>query len=406
VRHRLTVLFATVGGLTALLGAIAAIALRIGDPVPLVPTAFGFSDAALVGFEVLGLTFAAVGGLLVVRVPTNAVGWVMVLIGDGYALAGLGAAVTYSAIADGPAGAATAGLAGWFTVLCTTIGGLVFYLGFIFPTGRGQTPAWDRLLRLGAVGSPPFLAVLFLIRPGPLHVFPTINNPFGIGPDLRPLLGPNVSSVIAGSAAIFVPVLAWSIATRYRRADDLVRQQLKWFILAILVALAGVAAAGFSAWVGGQAPEFGLVVFSIAGALVPVSIGIAILRYRLYDIDRIISRSVSYTLVTGVLAAVFAATAIALSALLGSLAQGESLAVAASTLIVLGLFGPLRRRAQAMVDRRFDRSLYDASVTVQAMSARLRNDVDLERVEADVLGVVGRTFHPTHAGLWLRGAQR
>jgi hypothetical protein len=160
------------------------------------------------------------------------------------------------------------------------------------------------------------------------------------------------------------------------------------------------------ALISDQPPEAGLVVFGFAGALIPVAIGMAILRYRLYDIDRIISRSVSYALVTGVLAAVFATTAIGLSTLLGSLTQGESVAVAASTLIVLGLFGPLRRRAQATVDRRFDRSLYDASVTVQAMSARLRDEVDLERLEANVLGVVVRTFHPANAGLWLRSPSR
>ena len=104
------------------------------------PASFGFGPTALVGMELLGVTFASVGALLVVRRPGNAVGWCMVLIGDGYALGGLSAAITGSAVADGPAGAATAGLAGWFTVFFTTIGGLVFGLGFIFPTGRGHTP--------------------------------------------------------------------------------------------------------------------------------------------------------------------------------------------------------------------------------------------------------------------------
>jgi hypothetical protein len=106
------------------------------------------------------------------------------------------------------------------------------------------------------------------------------------------------------------------------------------------------------------------------------------------------------------LAAVFAVTAIGLSAVLGQLAQGESLAVAASTLLVLGLFGPLRRRAQAAIDRRFDRARYDASLTVQALTARLRDDVDIDRVQTDVLGVVEQTFHPTNAGMWLRGVSR
>jgi hypothetical protein len=405
VMRRIATPYAIIGSAVAVAGAAAAIALRIVDPVPLLPGTFGFGVAALGGLELLGVTFALVGGLLVVRVPGNAVGWCMVLIGYGYALGGLAAAITGSAVADGPAGAATAAFAGWLTVFFTTIGGLVFGLGFIFPTGRGHTPAWDRAVRIGAVVSPFLFTILFLIRPGPLHLFPTMDNPFGVGPDLRPFFGPQVSRSIAAGVGAVVPLLAWSLASRYRQADAIGRQQLKWFVLALLVTIGGVGAAALGAMVSEEPPEAGLVVFGYAGALVPVAIGIAILRYRLYDIDRLISRSVSYTLVTGVLAAVFAATAVGLSTLLSSLAQGQSLAVAASTLIVLGLFGPLRRRAQAIVDRRFDRSLYDASVTLQAMSARLRDDVDLERVQADVLGVVDRTFHPTHAGLWLREAK-
>jgi len=404
--QRLATPYAIIGLVAALVGAVGAIVVRIVDPVPLQPGMFGFSVAALGGLELLGVTFALVGALLVVRVPGNAVGWCMVVIGDGHTLGGLAAAVTGSAVADGPAGVATAGVAGWLTVLFISIGGMVFGLGFIFPTGRGHTPPWDRLIRLGAVMTPVMLVFLFLIRPGPLQLFPTIDNPFGVGPDLRPLFGPQVSRTLAAGVMAILPLLALSLASRYRMADAIGRQQLKWFVLALLVTIGGIGAAFLAALVSEQPPEAGLVVFGYAGALVPVAIGIAILRYRLYDIDRLISRSLSYTIVTGVLAAVFAGTAIGLSTLLGSLAQGESLTVAASTLIVLGLFGPLRRRAQATVDRRFDRSLYDASVTVQAMSARLRDDVDLERVEADVLGVVDRTFHPTQAGLWLRGASR
>jgi hypothetical protein len=403
--RRIATPYAVVGLLAALVGAVGAIALRIVDPVPLLPGTFGFGVTALIGFELLGVAFSSVGALLVVRRPDNAVGWVMVVIGDGYALGGLTAAITGSAVADGPAGAATAGLAAWLTVFFTTMGGMVFGLGFIFPTGRGHTPTWDRLIRVAAVTWPFLFAILFLFRPGPIHLFSTIDNPFGIGPDLRPLLGPQASQTLAAMAAPFVPFLALNLASRYRMADAIGRQQLKWFVLALLVTIAGVAVAAVGALFSEQPPEAGLVVFGYAGALVPVAIGIAILRYRLYDIDRLISRSLGYAIVTGVLAAVFAATAIVLSALLGALAQGESLAVAASTLIVLGLFGPLRRRAQAAIDRRFDRSLYDASMTVQAMSARLRDDVDLERVEADVLGVVHRTFHPTRAGLWLRAAK-
>ena len=396
-----------IGGLIAsLVGAMGAITLRVVDPVPIIPDALGFSDLALVGFEFLGVTFASVGALLVVRRPENAVGWLMVLIGAGNALAGLTGSVTASAVADAPTGTTLAGLAGWLTNLFVMLGGLVIGLGFIFPTGRGHTPAWDRFVRVGAIALLVVLVFMVLLRPGPLQVFATIENPFGFGPDIWSLLGPQISTFVAASAVVIVPILALSIVSRYRMSDRVGRQQLKWFILAFIVAVGGFAAAEVGALISDEPPAAGLVVFGFAGALIPIAIGIAILRHGLYDIDRIISRTLGYALVTGVLAAVFSLTAVGLSTLFGSIAQGESVAVAASTLLILALFGPLQRRAQAAVDRRFDRSNYDASQTVQALTARLRDDVDLERLEADVLGVLDRTFHPATAAVWLRGTTR
>jgi len=282
----------------------------------------------------------------------------------------------------------------------------VLPLGFIFPTGRGHTPAWNRFVRAGALTLLAMLVVFVLIRPGPLQIFASIDNPFGFGPDVRTVFGAPISTLIVASEALLFPVLVLSLVSRYRMSDRIGRQQLKWFILALVVTLVGMTAAVAGALIGDEPPQAGMVVFGFAGALVPVAIGIAILRYNLYDIDRLISRSLGYAVVTGALAVVFAAVAIGLSTLLGSLAQGESLAVAASTLMVLGLFGPLRRRAQSVIDRRFDRASYDAAKTVQALTTRLRDDVDIDRLEADVLGVVDQTFHPAIAGLWLRGAPR
>jgi hypothetical protein len=400
--RRLARPFALVGWLAAVVGAVGGVALRIVDPVPVIPDELGAGDLAQLGFDVLGVTFASVGALLVVRRPGNAVGWFMVLIGASNALAGLTSAIAFSAYADGPAGAATAGIAAWLTNLFILVGSLVLPLGFIFPDGRGHTPAWDRFVRVGALTLLPMLVVFFLIRPGPLQIFAAIDNPFGFGPDVRTVFGPQTSTLAVASWPLLFPFLVLSIVSRYRMSDRIGRQQLKWFILALVVSSGGMMAAVGGALIGDEPPQAGLVVFGFAGALVPIAIGIAILRYNLYDIDRLISRSLGYAVVTGVLAAVFAAMAIGLSTLLGSLAQGESLAVAASTLTVLGLFGPLRRRAQSVIDRRFDRASYDAARTVQALTARLRDDVDIDRVEADVLGVVDQTFHPAKAGLWLR----
>ncbi|MEO8438090.1 MAG: hypothetical protein ABI562_06485, partial [Chloroflexota bacterium] len=398
--------YAVVGWLATVVGAVGGIALRIVDPVPMIPNSFGFGDTALVGFEFLGLTFASVGGLLVVRRPENAVGWCMVPIGAGHALAGLAAAVTASALADGPAGAATAGLAGWSTVLFTTIGGLVFGLGFIFPTGRGHTPAWDRFVRLGAVAFPFVLVVGFLIRPGPLQIFPTIDNPFGVGPDFRPVFGSQMSQIVAASSAAFVPFLGLSIASRYRMADSVGRQQLKWFVLALLASLGGLAVAALGALITKEPPEAGLAVFGFAGALVPVAIGIAILRHNLYDIDRLVSRSIAYVLITAVLVAAYAGVVVVIGGPLGSASGGDTIAVALSTLVVAALFQPLRRRVQTLVDRRFDRARIDAERTTAAFSERLRDEIDIETVTADLRETVNATIRPDRLGVWLREAGR
>ena len=400
--RRLARPYAIGGFLAALIGAVGAITLRIVDPVPVIPDALGFSDLALVSFEFLGVMFASVGALLVVRRPENAVGWLMVLIGASNALSGMTAAVTFSAVADGPAGAATASFAGWLSGLFVMLGALVIGLGFIFPTGRGHTPGWDRVNRIGLVIFLFILVVLILFRPGPLQVVPSIDNPFGIGPDIRSMFGPEISVLVAASGLVLLPFLVWSIVSRYRISDGVGRQQLKWFVLALLVTQGGIAVAVIGSLISDEPPQAGLVVFGFAGALIPIAIGIAILRHGLYDIDRIISRTIGYAVVTAVLAGVFWLAALSLGIILGSFAEGQTIAVAGSTLLVVAMFGPLLRRAQAIVDRRFDRASYDAALTVQAMSARLRDDVDLARVEADVLGVIDRTFHPTKADVWLR----
>ena len=149
------------------------------------------------------------------------------------------------------------------------------------------------------------------------------------------------------------------------------------------------------------------------GALIPVAIGIAILRYRLYDIDRIISRTLGYAVVTGVLAIVFLGVVLLLGGLLTIVAQGlipssqgRSIAVAVSTLVVFGLFQPVRRRVQRAVDRRFDRARYDADQTVRAFTGRLRNDVDLAAVTKEIVDTATTAVRPTSVTVWLRGAER
>jgi len=399
-------LFGAIGLGAAILGAIGAISLRLIDPVPAVPDAFGFSDIALVGFEVMGVTFASVGTLLVIRRPRNAIGWCMVLIGIGYGVGGFWAATTFSVAAIGTESAMrTVQFTGWLTVLFTTLGGIVFAIGFIFPTGRGHTPRWDRWIRLCAV-SGPFWLLMILFQPGPLNIFPTIENPMAFAPDLRPSLGMQYSQLVLAGLPAFMAVLVWSLVSRYRLAGATERQQLKWFALAIGVSIGAVSVAGFGAVVSDDPPAAGLAVFGFAGALVPVAIGIAILRHHLYDIDRIISRTIAYAIVTGTLGVIFTALLLSLTGAMATVAGGETIAAAASTLTAFALFQPIRRRVQLAVDRRFDRSRYDADTTVRTFAARLRGDLDLGTVRAEIVATATSAVRPASAGVWLRSESR
>jgi MFS family permease len=392
--------FALVGLGIAIFGAIGTGVVHTLFSIP-VAGAFGFGKAAMVGYVISGLTWASVGALLVWRRPQNAVGWLLVLVGAGYALSQLTVSLTFLFLAEHSArGDQLARIAGWITVLLQLVAILQLAIGFIFPTGRVQSPGWARFMRLFWVLATAFV-VISLTQPGPLQLVPAVDNPVGFGPDLRD--GRPIAPILAVWTLIVFVALGFSMVSRYRTADRIERLQMKWFVLALGLSATALGVATWeSVFMDGPVSGNSLAVYVFTGAVVPVAIGIAILRYRLYDIDRIISRTLGYAVVTGVLAAVFAATAIGLSAVLGSLAQGDSLAVAAATLLVVALFGPLRRRAQAVVDRRFDRARYDASVTVQALTARLRDDVDIDRLRTDVLGVVEQTFHPVVAGLWLR----
>jgi hypothetical protein len=404
--QRIAPVVASVGVFVALGAAISAIGLRIADPAPIVQSGFGFGDIALVGFEVMGVAFASVGGLLMIRRPRNAVGWCIVVIGTSYAVGGAFAAVTYSVMAIGTADAARAAqFTGWCTALFTTLGGVLFGIGFIFPTGRGHTPRWDVFVALMAASGLLFLA-MNAIQPGPLNVFPTIENPIGFGPDLRSLIGVQLSAFVAAMSPVLLVFLTWSLISRYRAAGAVEREQIKWFALALTVTLCGVALAGTWAFVTNDAPEVGLATFGFAGACIPVAIGIAITRYHLYDIDRIVSRTIGYAIVTAILFGVFALVNLGLQTVLSGVVGSPPLLVAASTLTVAALFNPLRRRVQTTVDRRFHRSHYDAQVTVDGFAGRLRDQLDLSTLSTELRQTTVEAVEPSATGIWLRGTVR
>ena len=401
----ITRILAIAGWVVAVSCTVGAIVVRIALPAPFLPVTFGFGEMAMGAFLVMAMSWASVGAYLTVKRPENVIGRVMVVSGAGYALSMLALALTFAFAADGTSrGRATAEVAGWFTVLGTQFGAFAFLVGFIFPTGGGQSPGWARLLRLSVPGMIVFGAAI-LLQPGSLHLFPTLQNPFGFGPDLR--LGQPVSPVIALFGAILSPLVAISLVTRYRAAAYVERQQLKWFSMAVVVAFVGSGASAWAAVMTKGAPgETGLVVYGFAQAGVPVAIGIAILRHHLYDIDRIISRTISYALVSTIVATVFGGIIVLMSAALATVAQGQTIAVAASTLVAFAAFQPIRRRVQSAVDRRFNRARYDGERTASAFSVRMRDATDLPTVTNDFDVTVRRVIAPSSLGLWLRGSQR
>jgi hypothetical protein len=220
--------------------------------------------------------------------------------------------------------------------------------------------------------------------------------------------GPEQGGVLAALGIVgFLAALAAllvagaSLVVRFRRASGVERQQLKWLLYAVAIAILGTPLLSLAP---SRTPELVVDLASaLLIALIPVAVGLAILRYRLYDIDRIISRTISYGLLTGLLACVYALVVLVLGLLFGGLgAEPPSWAIAAATLAVAALFQPLRRRIQSGVDRRFTRRRYDAARTIEGFSARLRQEVDLDTLSAELLAVVDQTMQPTTASLWLR----
>jgi hypothetical protein len=285
----------------------------------------------------------------------------------------------------------------WISEWVWTTGGipLLSFGLLLFPDGHLPSPRWRPVAWLAGATLAMFVFGT-AFHTGPLANHPTITNPLAIDA-AEPLFG-----VLQPLSAVCFPVVlvcsAASIVVRFRRARGLERQQLKWLAYAVAVFAVVVALASWE-WAGWAVAQ---VASLLAFGFIPLAIGIAILRYRLYEIDRLISRTLVYGLLTALLAGVYATGVFVVGRLLDP-AQGRSgLAVAASTLAVAALFQPLRRRIQNLVDRRFNRSRYDAARTVEAFSGRLREEIDLDSLSAELLTVVDQTMQPTQASLWLR----
>ena len=244
--------------------------------------------------------------------------------------------------------------------------------------------------------------VLQTIAPWRIDGDLTIPNPLAI-PSLPTELFELGGGLAALGTFILFAIAVVAVAVRYRRSTGVERAQQKWLVASV-VATAVAFPFSYATSVG---PDFLIDLFSVlTGALVPIAVGVAILRYHLFEIDRIISRTIAYVLITALLVAVYAGVVVVMQGPLGTVTGGETISVALSTLVVAALFQPLRRRVQAIVDRRFDRARIDADRTTAAFSERLRDEVDIETVTTDLRETVRTSIRPDRLGVWLRGAER
>jgi hypothetical protein len=388
-------------------------AIALAMDVVLVRHSTDMSVRILLGaviFNGTGIMQSVVGGIIEWRRPGHEIGRLMMLAGPLYAIVSAG--WTIGATLERLVDPEVYRVFSWTVTLLSwpVVALIAGWIPILFPTGTLPGPRWRVpaavLLSLTSVG-----LIAMWLRPGPPGI-PGVDliNPFGIEAwpgFLQPFVDA-VPFVVLGTLLLAMV----AVVSRYRRGDRVVRLQVRWFVaavaivplslLGILVEL-GLRATGIF---DGQADAPNGLAFALvtdAGILaMPIAIGIAVTRYRLFEIDRLISRTIGWALVTSVLVALFAGMVVGLQAVLANVTQGGTVAVAASTLVAFALFQPVRRRVQTVVDHRFDRARYDGDRTAAAFAERLREQVDLAGLEADIAGVVDSALRPASVGVWIR----
>jgi hypothetical protein len=346
------------------------------------------------------VVFAIVAALIVSRQPRNILGWVLMVPVGLYVVGGPIARYIESLAPSSPEPTVPILLMAWFN----NWNWLLLIIPLLFPNGQPPTPRW-RWVGVAAIA---WAALFVLLAALPQQINastrPTLvlDNPIGVlGKDTVERL---VGVWIVGLLALVV-VCAVALFVRYRRANATEREQIKWLLYACAVFLV-VYVGGFVSRLGGTASLGGYiwgVFFGLSVIALPAAIGIAILRYRLYDIDVVINRTLVYGPLTMMLVALYFGGIVVLQRFFVLLTgQQSTIAVVASTLAIAALFSPLRRRIQGFVDRRFYRNKYDAAKTLEAFSAKLRDETDLEALSDDLVGVVRETMQPAHVSLWLR----
>ena len=342
------------------------------------------------------------GAVLVIRRPAAVVGRLCLLTGLTIAVAA--DMRTVAIVLDRqpgpipPVGAVLANLASVGTSFAALLLGAVLLARFPAGRDRGRlATVADLTIVLASAG---LVATLFL--PGAVDAswlrLPT-ENPLGI-PALEGISAGDLSNASLAVYGISVIASATVLVRRYRRSGPVVRAQIRWVAAAGIVPIVlFVALLGVGSLIPNGVGDLLWSAWILSTTLLPIAIGIAILRYRLYEINRIVSRTITYAILTGLLGAAFVATVIAVS-----FTQGQTIAVAASTLVAFALFQPLRRRVQALVDRRFDRARVDGERTAAEFSNRLRHEVDISTIAGELLGTIDVAVKPSARTLWLRGA--
>jgi hypothetical protein len=354
-------------------------------------------------YTVLGLAtvlaFSVVGAIVASRHPRNTIGWIFCSVGLLEGLDTLARSYAEFWLASGWGSRGLAETAAWFATWAWIPGTAAptTFLLLLFPDGRLPSPRWWPVAWCAGLGISGFV-VGYALDSGPLEDFPQIVNPYGVD-------SPVVRVVTVAAALVAVGSMvasAISVIVRARRAGRVERQQIKW------LAYGGAVVVGTSLLAGAVSllsVTVSILITNLALLALPVCTGIAIVRYRLYDIDVVINRTLVYGALTAALVAVYfggvTVTQTLFRTLISQEKQGQ-LAIVISTLVIAALFHPLRRRIQGFIARRFYRKKYDARKTLEAFSAKLRDETDLDALSDDLVGVVRETMQPAYVSLWLR----
>ncbi len=352
-------------------------------------------------------TYSLVGAYLVFRRPRNVIGWLLLGIAFGFIATSPPPDVDAAALIGGhatPRDTVTtwiAGWSGWATYVA------LLALTIVVPSGRlPQAKGRGMAIILLAVGVADVVlsavAPTISLNADGVTTIP-IPNPVAVLPDLPLWSAIPIQDAIFPTLIAVLVIGAVRMVLRYRASKGVERLQLRWLGAAVTLVCVGLltglvllAVFGDGIGVAAWTPAI------IAYPAIPLAIGIAVMRYRLFEIDRIISRTIGWTIVTGTLVAVFGGAVVALQGPLARFTQGQTLAVATSTLAALALFQPVRRRVQALVDRRFDRARFDGERTATAFAQRLRDETDMDTVLGDVARTTSSTVAPTSLTIWLR----